>query len=71
MQGLTAVTGIVDRAGESLKPGRLIRFYKPVAAVIGGPGKWEKVLGRWSVVGLCYLLICILLFIIMLSGMVL
>jgi formate hydrogenlyase subunit 3/multisubunit Na+/H+ antiporter MnhD subunit len=71
MQGLSAVTGIVDRAGESLKPGRLKRFYKPVAAVTGGPGKWEKVLGRWSVVGLCYLLICILLFIIMLSGMVL
>ncbi|MCL7487249.1 MAG: hypothetical protein M8357_03620 [Desulfobulbaceae bacterium] len=30
-----------------------------------GPGKWEKVLGRWSVVYLFYLLICIFLFIIM------
>lgn len=33
----------------------------------GGPGKWEKVLGRWSVVYLLYLLICIILFMIMLT----
>lgn len=63
MQIPAAITAVLEKLAGFLKPERLSS-----AARISGLGKWEKVLGRWSVVGLCYLLICIVLFVIMLGG---
>lgn len=67
---MNRITGLLNRIYGRLTPKELKKYFAPVTAVTKGPGKWEKVLGRWSVVGLCYLLICLLFFLILLSGQI-
>jgi hypothetical protein len=68
MRLLGRVTGIFTRAGYHFQPEQLRQRFPLLFSKSRGPSKWEKVLRRWSVVGVCYLLICILLFLLLLMG---
>lgn len=67
MSLLNWFTDMLERMRQKTQPEKLKQHFVPFYARLKGPGKWEKVLGRWSVVGLCYLLVCILLFLIIMS----
>jgi len=70
MNVLSLATRILDSMRQQLQPKSVKQFLAPLFTRIKGPGKWEKVLGRWSVVGLCYLVICIMFFLIMLFSFI-
>jgi len=68
MSLLNWFTDKLENIGKKVQPEQLKQQFGPFYLRLKGPGKWEKVLGRWSVVGLCYLLVCILFFLIIMSG---
>ncbi|MGW8161468.1 MAG: complex I subunit 5 family protein [Desulfobulbales bacterium] len=73
MNMLTSFTDTFDKVRHKIEPGHSLQHlqhYFLGFTRTRGPGKWEKVVGRWAVVGLFYLLICILLFILMLNGQI-
>jgi len=70
MNLLGSATRMLDSVQQQLQPESVKQYLAPIFTRIKGPGKWEKVLGRWSVVGLCYLLICIMFFLIMLTSFI-
>jgi formate hydrogenlyase subunit 3/multisubunit Na+/H+ antiporter MnhD subunit len=68
MQVLGVLTGAFTRAASHFRPEELRQRFPLLFSRSRGPSKWEKVMRRWSVVGLCYLVISLLLFLFMLLG---